>query len=45
MVAGVYSVRRGGLVSTPLTWDELRPGLDPAALTIDTVPAPRRPPR
>ncbi len=40
-VAGVYSVRaqEGAPVSTPLTWDEVRPGLDPSDFTVDTVPA------
>ena len=40
-VAGVYSVRanEGATVSTPLTWDEVRPDLDPSDFTMDTVPA------
>jgi bifunctional non-homologous end joining protein LigD len=40
-VAGVYSVRanEGATVSTPLTWDEVRPGLDSSDFTVDTVPA------
>ena len=39
-VASAYSVRPlpDARVSTPLTWDEI-PGCDPAAFTIDTVPA------
>jgi DNA ligase D-like protein (predicted polymerase) len=39
-VASAYSVRplADARVSTPLTWDEV-PGVDPAAFTIDTVPA------
>jgi bifunctional non-homologous end joining protein LigD len=39
-VASAYSVRPlpDARVSTPLTWDEV-PGCDPAAFTIDTVPA------
>ena len=39
-VASAYSVRprQDARVSTPLTWDEV-PGVDPAAFTIDTVPA------
>jgi DNA ligase D len=38
--ASAYSVRPtpDGRVSTPLTWDEV-PGCDPAAFTVDTVPA------
>ncbi len=37
--ASVYSVRprAGAPVSTPLRWEEVRPGLDPAALTMDAV--------
>ncbi len=37
----MYSVRaqEGAPVSTPLTWDEVRPGLDPSDFTVDTVPA------
>jgi bifunctional non-homologous end joining protein LigD len=37
--ATVYSVRprAGAPVSTPLRWDEVVPGLDPAALTMDSV--------
>jgi DNA ligase D-like protein (predicted polymerase) len=39
-VASAYSVRplADARVSTPLTWDEV-PSCDPAAFTIDTVPA------
>jgi bifunctional non-homologous end joining protein LigD len=37
--ASVYSVRprAGAPVSTPLRWEEVRSGLDPAALTMDVV--------
>jgi bifunctional non-homologous end joining protein LigD len=37
--ATVYSVRprAGAPVSTPLTWDEVRPGLDPEMFTMDEV--------
>jgi bifunctional non-homologous end joining protein LigD len=40
-VAGVYSARasEGATVSTPLTWDEIKPGLKPTDFTIDNVPA------
>jgi bifunctional non-homologous end joining protein LigD len=37
--ASVYSVRprAGAPVSTPLRWEEVRPELDPSALTMDVV--------
>jgi len=37
--ASVYSVRprAGAPVSTPLRWDEVVPGLEPASFTMDTV--------
>jgi bifunctional non-homologous end joining protein LigD len=39
-VAGVYSVRAQPVpsVSTPLTWREVNPKLEPESFTIDTVP-------
>jgi bifunctional non-homologous end joining protein LigD len=38
-IASVYSVRprAGAPVSTPLRWEEVRPGLDPASFTMDGV--------
>jgi len=40
-IASAYSVRpkEGAPVSTPLRWEEVREDLDPAAFTMDAVPA------
>jgi bifunctional non-homologous end joining protein LigD len=40
-LACAYSARPHKLptVSTPLEWKEVKPGLDPAIFTIDTIPA------
>ena len=39
-IASVYSLRprKGATVSTPLQWNEVKPGLSPLAFTIHTVP-------
>ena len=40
-IAAVYSVRPepGAPVSTPLTWDEVAPDLDPLRFSLGAVPA------
>ena len=45
--ATVYSVRPrpGAPVSTPLQWDEVRPGLDPSVVHVRRGSRPPRPPR
>jgi len=41
LVAAPYTVRafRGAPVSTPLSWNEVKHGLDPKDFTIETVPS------